>query len=276
MSEIFQLCNMGSEKEFLEYPYRYKSQTANIKFDGERIMAKIENGEVLLVNRNKRACNPNFKEVVDELKKLEGNFILDGEVISEDDDFTKLQRRALTKDKKKQEELIKEIPVKFIVFDILKYDDVVIRGKELKYRIEKIKEFEELIKEKGIKFVEVAEFSNPKEMYKKAKEEKREGIVTKYLDYGYYEGRHNWTKIKFFKEGELEVIKYSVNPKGIRVENKEGHSCQISNTTKAEKVKKLIDEEGKALILIQYLSISPKGRYRFPSFRGIKDDEDED
>ena len=284
MVEIFQLCGITTESEFIENGYAINSYggdkdyyTANIKFDGERIMAKCEDGEVILINRNKRACNSNFSEIVDELKKLKGNFILDGEIISQDDDFNKLQRRALTKDKAKQKELIKEIPVCFVVFDILKYDNVNIGREDLKDRIKYFEKFNELIDELKIdkELIKIAEFLSPKEMYDKAKAEKREGIVLKHLNYSYREGRTSiWYKLKFFKEEVFEAISYTENPKGIRVEDKEGNSCQISNSD-YHKIKEQINKDGKSLINIQFLEKTKDNRYRFPSYRGRVKTEEE-
>jgi len=284
MTEIFQLCSVVTENDFIEnsnYRYDDNSYTANIKFDGERIMAKCEDGEVILINRNMRACNSNFPEIVDELKKLKGNFILDGEIISKDDDFNKLQRRALTKDKAKQKELVKEIPVKFMVFDILKYVDNHTKAEQLKDRIKYLGKFESKINEFSIdkELIEVAEFLKPKEMYDKARLEDREGIVIKHLHYPYREGRTQiWFKVKFFEEEIFEAISYTENPKGIRVEDKNGNSCQISSNFK--KVKELINKDGKALINIQFLEKTKDNKYRFPSYRGMvksgEDEEDDD
>ena len=289
MAEIFQLCEVVTEKDFLDDDYRYSQDryTANIKFDGVRIMAKCENGEVILINRNKRACNSNFPEIVEELEKLKGNFILDGEIISKDDDFDKVQKRVLTKDKEKQKELMVEIPVCFMVFDILKFKDTNTGREDLKERIKYLKKFEDKFDELAMdkELIKVAEFSKPKEMYEKAKAEKREGIIVKSINYNYREGRNSiWYKVKFFQEEEFEAISYTENPKGIRVEDKNGNSCQISHSDN-HKIKKIIDKDGKALINIQFLEKTKDNRYRFPSFRGMvkvaklnknKDEEDEE
>jgi len=276
--EIFQLCEILTENDFLnDTSYYSNNKTANIKFDGERIMAKVENGEVILINRNKRACNNNFPEIVKELEKLKGNFILDGEIISKDDDFSKLQRRALTRDKEKIKDLIVEIPVCFMVFDILKYESNSIKHEDLRERIKYFEKFEGLIDENSIdkELIKVAEFLKPKEMYDKAKVEKREGIVIKSLGYSYSEGRNcYWYKVKFFKEEVFEAISYTENPKGIRVEDKDGNSCQISNNEYHE-VKEQIDKNGKALFNIQFLEKTKDNKYRFPSYRGLVKTEEE-
>jgi ATP-dependent DNA ligase len=297
MTEIFSLCQPISEVEFLNQKewrvrrFLNSSYKANIKFDGERVMANVKNGDVTLMNRNKRCVNANFKEVVDELKKLKGEYILDGEVMSIDDDFTKLQKRALTKDKKKQEEMIKQIPVMFMVFDILKIKNnevnEVIQDKDLDIRITHLNSFEKQIDKDSLdkNTIKVAEFKNVKEMYNQAKAEKREGIVIKNLSSSYSVGRNysNWYKLKFFKEDEFIAVSYTENPKGIRVENKEGNAIQVSHKDK-DKIKEMIDKDRKAVIYIQYLTKSKDGKYRFPSYRGLKptqledknDDDDDD
>ena len=107
-------------------------------------------------------------------------------------------------------------------------------------------------------------------MYEKAKKENREGIIIKRIgNYSNYENRrsNNWLKCKFFLTIQLEVIKYEENPKGIRVEDKDGNALQISKDF--EKVKELIDKNGKAIINIQYLEKTAENRFRFPSFRGL-------
>jgi len=90
-------------------------------------------------------------------------------------------------------------------------------------------------------------------------------------------------KVKFFQEEEFEAISYTINPKGIRVEDKNGNSCQISNGDNVT-IRKLIDKNGKAIIYIQFLEKTKDNKYRFPSYRGFKsgidilngDEEDED
>jgi ATP-dependent DNA ligase len=271
MAEIFKLCSVESEKDFLDDSDE-DYHTANIKFDGERIMAKCENGEIILINRNKKSCNLHFPEIVEELKKLKGDWIFDGEIISKNDDFDLLQKRALTKDKEKIKELVKEVPITYMIFDILRNDGENIKGNGLKNRMEYIKSFEDVIIKNSINgdLIKVAEFSSPKLMYEKAKKENREGIIIKHTSYHYSEGRlSDWKKVKFFCEGELEAISYEENPKGIRVEDKDGNSCQINNSEWRD-VKDLINQNGKVIILIQFLEKTKDNKYRFPSYRGMK------
>jgi len=91
--DLFQLCNSINEEEALKLDS--KDYQANFKFDGCRIIAVVLDGEPIMFNRNGRICNFNFREVEAELKLLP-NCILDGEIISIDDNFERLQSRVLT------------------------------------------------------------------------------------------------------------------------------------------------------------------------------------
>lgn len=293
---MFQLCNTLSENDFLEEyfenEYRNKYYLGNIKFDGERIIASCKNGVITLINRNKRCCNNNFLEVVEELKKLKGNFVLDGEIITKDDKFSNLQKRALTKSKEKQKELMKSNPVVFMVFDILEYNPIQEEQEEkeqeqdeekrelpqtsnnllneyMDKRIIYLKKlFEGDLKDSEI--VLEVEYLPIKECYKKAREEDREGIIVKYIHGRYNFNRNaNWSKVKFFKEAEIQAIKYEDNPTGIRVEDKDGISCQVARKEDIETIKNEISTIGYSRIVIQYLEKTENGKYRFPSYRRL-------
>ena len=260
----FMLCKSLEEKDInkwfdLDLKYYKTEYKANIKYDGERIIAIIKDGEVTLVNRRGNIKNSNFKEVVESLKGLP-NCILDGEVITYCDTFNKLLKRSLTKDKFKQQQLQKEIPVKYMVFDILQFKNEWIVDKELKDRLGFLKDIPVLS----------VEYGEIREVYEKAKEEDREGIIIKSMNSKYEQKRSfDWLKCKFFKETTLSVTKYTTNNAGIRVEDEDGNVVQVSGL-QHKAVKEEIDKGGGCKIEVQYLEKTKKERLRNPSFRGIK------
>ena len=264
------LCKSITETETREkadLPLSFHNKKANIKYDGERIKAFKTNGEVFLINRRGNVKNGNYPEVVEELETYDFDFVIDGEVISEDDNFNLLQKRALTKNPNKQRELRNSIPVKYMVFDILEIDDNNLRDKPLKERIN----YKGLFEDNDNRTLEIAEYKPVGEMLRIAKREGREGIVIKNMDGRYYENkRHeNWLKCKFFKETTIELISYTINNAGIRCEDKEKNAVQISGQQHLE-VKQLLDNGKSVLVEIQYLEKTKDNRFRFPSFRGIK------
>jgi len=263
----FQLCNSITEQEALQINHsdiKEASYLANIKFDGCRIISIKESDDIILLNRRGHICNKSFPEILEQLKTIKENFIIDGEIISLNDDFTQLQKRALTKDIHKIKKLVQEIPVKYMLFDILKFADKEVTSYQQTNRIELLKEF------KGLKHIEIAEFKPIAEMIKQAKAEDRDGIIVKDMTATYHGDRNdNWRKCKFFEEENIKVIKYTENPKGIRAEDDKGNAVQIAGEQSKE-VKEAINKNGFAEIIIQFLEKTEDNRYRFPSFRGLK------
>lgn len=261
--DIFMLCKSMLPEETDKI--NDDSHLANIKFDGERIIAVVLKNDVILFNRRGKICNFNFREVVEDLKKINQDVILDGEVISREDDFTKLMTRARITQHGKIAQREKDVPIKYMVFDILKSGEQDLRQSSLHNRI---KEMNKVVV--PTENVEVAEFGNVKDMLIKAREQKREGIVVKNI-YSDYESRRseNWLKVKFFKETTFKAIRYTSNNAGIRVEDSLGRAVQITGQ-QHEEVKQILDSKGEVEIYIQYLSQNAdNGNYRFPSYRGL-------
>lgn len=263
--DIFQLCNSINEVEALNKGLNNPNYLANIKFDGERIIAIVLDEDVILMNRRGKVCNIHFREIVEDLKKLP-NCILDGEIISLDDDFNMLMKRAMTKTLHKLKDLEKEVPVKYMVFDCLKIDNTDIRHKPLSDRIIGLNGLFH-----GLNFtsLELAEYGDIKDMLAKAKKEDREGLIIKDMT-ACYESRRtdNWKKLKRWCEGTLKAIKYEENPKGITLEDDKGNRVSCLGEQSKE-VKHILDSKGEVKVYVQYLEKTADDRMRFPSFRGL-------
>lgn len=119
--ELFMLCHSTTEQEASQMDFtKWK---ANYKWDGERIIAIVDSGSVLLLNRRGNIKNEQFTEVVEELKTLP-DCILDGELISKDNNFNRLQSRSGT-DKGPALEIKKaNIPITYMIFDLISLDGV--------------------------------------------------------------------------------------------------------------------------------------------------------
>jgi len=260
----FMLCESIREEE-LDNPNMANNWIAEIKEDGERIIAVVIDKDAILINRRGKICNFHFQEIVDDLKQMD-NCIIDGEIISEDGNFTKLQRRALTKDMTKLKQLQTEIPLKYMVFDVLRVGDNLLTSKPLKERKEELKK---LFENKQFKYTEILEWGDIKTIFAKAKAGDNEGIVVKNLN-GVYEHRRSreWLKCKFFLEKDIVFTKYEVNPNGIRVENSEGIACQVAGQ-QSQEVKEILDKEGKVELTIQCLEETEDKKLRFPSYKTV-------
>ncbi|MDP3761522.1 MAG: hypothetical protein Q8R01_13500 [Ramlibacter sp.] len=84
--------------EGLRPPFSSPDWLFEVKFDGYRCMARIENGQVDLHTKSGADCTSWFPEVAQALTKIKGAHVIDGEACVLDDqglsDFNRLQTRA--------------------------------------------------------------------------------------------------------------------------------------------------------------------------------------
>jgi ATP-dependent DNA ligase len=259
----FMLCQNVTEQEALSLnAERWK---ANYKWDGERIIALIDKGQVFLINRRGLCKNAQFQEVVNELATLP-DCILDGEIISKDNNFNKLQSRAGTRDKSKLALKEKSTPIDYMIFDLLRVDGEMLLAEPLEMRVEELKA---LFNGKNFNNLKVCEYGEIKTMLDYAKVNNMEGIIVKDMS-GCYEHRRSklWLKLKLWKEATITIVKYTVNNAGIRAETADGIAVQIAGE-QCQDVKKILDAGKDVDIYIQYLERTVENKYRFISYRGM-------
>lgn len=180
-----------------------------IKYDGYRTIAVIDDKQVNLFSRNQLSFNEKFKPIAVELQKINHNAVIDGEVVIEEkgrSDFGLLQSFQKTG----------KGTLKYYVFDILQLDGhdttqlPLVERKELlkmllsKYKLETII-YSEHIDAKGIAF------------FQKAVENQLEGIIAKDGNSPYRVGKRSgeWLKIKSVQSEEAIIIGFT-DPKGSR------------------------------------------------------------
>lgn len=165
------------------------------KFDGIRAHLHIGNKGIKIFSRNQREITDYFPEIVEEMKSIDGEVILDGEIIAFKDKPLPFQELM----KKFRKEKSMDIPTKLYLFDIL-YKD----GKELlDLPFEKRRE---ILKEMASSYLPPHIITNkPDEMkkfFEKAVNEGFEGIVAKDVK-SKYRLRRGWYKVK--KSHSLDV-----------------------------------------------------------------------
>ena len=266
--KAFMLCQSIDETSALELDET--NFTAQFKRDGWRVISIITNDQVILLTRRGRPCNNQFREIVEDLKKLPP-CIIDGEITTLNDDFQLLQTRALTKNPAKLSQLEKNVPVVYEVFDILGVGnstnkiDLILKDRKV--------ELDKLFNGLEFEHVRLLAYGSIKEMLQKAKDNDGEGIIVKDLN-GRYECNKrspNWKKLKLWLTTDITITKYEIavgqngDTKGITAETDDGIRVAILGQ-QHEEVKEILDNKGSVEITIQYLSKSPEGRLRFPSF----------
>ncbi|MEA2665087.1 MAG: ligase 1 [Candidatus Eremiobacteraeota bacterium] len=95
------------------------------KYDGIRAQAHVTPGRVSLFSRTLNDVAASYPEIVAALRALPGSFALDGEIVALRDGrvlpFRYLQARLQRKDV--SEELLREVPVRYVAFDALARDE---------------------------------------------------------------------------------------------------------------------------------------------------------
>jgi bifunctional non-homologous end joining protein LigD len=87
------------------------------KFDGFRTIAKIKNTEADLISRNGNKLNKKFPSILNELKRIKTNCILDGEIVIED-----RNEKSYFQLLQSGEPIPKNLKLKYYVFDIIQLD----------------------------------------------------------------------------------------------------------------------------------------------------------
>jgi ATP-dependent DNA ligase I len=108
-----------SAEEGLSY---FAEAVVEDKYDGIRVQAHVSGGEVKLFSRTRDEITQSFPELPGALAGLPQNAILDGEIVAWEDSgrarpFSVLQQRLGRK--KVSERMLREIPVAYVVFDVL-------------------------------------------------------------------------------------------------------------------------------------------------------------
>jgi bifunctional non-homologous end joining protein LigD len=178
-----------------------------IKWDGIRTVAFVENGDVRLFARSKRDVTAEFPEFQDLAKHLRaGTAILDGEIVTLDEngrsDFQKLQNRfGVTKPSQK---LINDVPLTYYLFDVLYCNGFDVRKTPLLQRKELLRQI--LRGENRVRYSE-HQLEKGKELYAAAEKQGLEGIVGKQIESPYTGNRtSSWLKFKIVNELDAVIV----------------------------------------------------------------------
>ncbi|MBI2184436.1 MAG: ATP-dependent DNA ligase [Thaumarchaeota archaeon] len=190
--------SMPSPKEIAEY---FKQPLlAEYKYDGVRAQAHKEGNQIKIFSRRLEDVSWTFPEIVGGLKKIEGNFVLDGEILAFREGkplpFVQLQQRLRRKHLTQQ--ILEQTPVTYLVYDVLQFNVEMLLGNPL---AERRKLLETLKLEHPIHLSHLEEVESEEQieqMFKQSKELGYEGLVLKKSSSPYEPGRRgkHWVKLK--------------------------------------------------------------------------------
>ena len=170
-----------------------------VKWDGMRVLAFVEEDGVRLLNRNERDVAPRFAEL-ESLAALPAGTLLDGELVAMTDgkpDFHKLMSREHARDPRRIEALRRSIPIQYVVFDLPYLGFESICAAPLSERRERLGEVLDAAGDPRLVLSDGV-VGPGKTLFEQVASQGIEGVVAKRLDSPYRPGKRtdDWTKIK--------------------------------------------------------------------------------
>jgi bifunctional non-homologous end joining protein LigD len=201
-----------------DHPFSSEEWLYEIKFDGYRSLAFIDDGDVRLISRNQNEMTSLYPELrgLPSLIKAK-QAVLDGEVVALDDQgrpsFSLMQQRAGIRSGIKRTRSNPEIPVLYYVFDLLYLDGFNLMKVNLEERKEMLKS---IVTESDILRYSEHFIGEGDQLYEAAKQQGLEGIIAKRRN-GCYEQKRSreWLKLKITRRQECVIGGYT-DPRGSR------------------------------------------------------------
>ena len=192
----------------IDEPFDDPGWIFEIKQDGYRALAELQNGAVQLYSRNNISFNRQFASVARALEAIPGEAVLDGELVALDQKgrsyFQLLQNHLRSGHGN----------ISYFVFDLLYLNGKDLRALPLTKRKELLRDL--LPEIPDIQFNDhLLEYG--KDFFQLARENNLEGIVAKRADSPYQTGRRSkdWLKIKIRLQQEAIICGYT-DPRGSR------------------------------------------------------------
>lgn len=192
-----------------EKPFDNEDWLFEIKWDGYRAIAEINGTDVSLYSRNHQSFAERFPKIVKELKALDTQAILDGEIVILDEKG--ISHFQLLQD----QDLSHQGSLCYCIFDLL-----YLNGKDLRNLplIERKMMLKELLKNSSSNLLHFSDYieANGVDFFEKASKNGLEGIIAKNKFSSYQQKRsRDWLKIKTSKRQEAIICGFT-EPKGSR------------------------------------------------------------
>ncbi|MCW1962132.1 ATP-dependent DNA ligase [Chryseobacterium viscerum] len=173
------------------------------KWDGIRGQIIRRNNEVFIWSRGEELVTEQFPEIVEVVKAMKGNFVIDGEILAVKDskilNFNELQKRLNRKTLTKK--MLSEIPIEVFAYDLLELENNDLREKPISARRALLEEL--LLNEnpQNIKISKSLDFEKWEELdalRENSRDINSEGLMLKQKNSPYHSGRKkgDWWKWK--------------------------------------------------------------------------------
>lgn len=190
----------------MQEPFDDADWIYELKLDGCRCVAYLEENRVVLRNKRNMELLPRFPELGSIHSQVKNRCVLDGELIvmvNGVPDFYELQKRTLLNDKFKIRLGADKLPASFVAYDCLQYGDKVLFDVPL---IERKSMLQETVLEDDQ--IAVSRFIPEKgtELFALTVQQELEGVVAKRKDSLYFPGKRTKDWIKFKRMADKDFI----------------------------------------------------------------------
>ncbi len=202
----------------IAHPFDDRNWLFEIKWDGYRAVAFIEDGNLRLVSRTQNDLTKQFKELADLPKFVKAKrAVLDGEIVALDEQgrpsFSLMQQRTGFRPGKHRLPGRDGVPIMYYAFDLIYLDGLDLRRVNLEQRKEVLRS---ILEHGGVIHFSDHYPEKGRELFEAAKQKGLEGIVAKKRNSCYEEKRsREWLKIKITTTVDCVIGGYT-DPEGTR------------------------------------------------------------
>lgn len=181
-----------------------------LKWDGFRIIAWVDEGQVELYSKKMLPKNRNYPDLIEALSKLPGTFLLDGEAVILDANtgkpsFQLMQQRDKLTDASLIRRSAARHPVQYMIFDLLHLGGIDLRTLEYEKRRQLL---QKLSAEWQPPLYISDEYEDPDSLWEWVVQHGWEGMISKKRDSRYIQGKehHDWYKRKTILHFDVDIV----------------------------------------------------------------------
>jgi bifunctional non-homologous end joining protein LigD len=188
-------------------PFDDEDYIYQVKWDGVRILAFINQNEVQLWNKREHIRTVQYPELKALSQKIKGQeAVLDGEVVvlkNGKPSFPSVMRRDFSNNTPTIKYMQELLPIDYMIFDILQYNGENLVNRPLKFRQQLLADI--FVQEEHFHLVD--NFPKGKSLFAAIKSQDLEGIVAKRQNSRYIPGKKHkeWLKIKYRRQHNCVV-----------------------------------------------------------------------
>ncbi len=185
----------------VDAPFDNADWVFETKWDGFRLVAKIEKCSVTLYSRSGLVVSDNYKPIAEALEKVKKDAVIDGELVA-------LDERGVSRFQLLQNALRSSVNLHYCVFDIMFLAGKDLRGLPLVERKERLRA---LLPKDPLLIYSEHWPEHGKRLFKEAQKLDLEGIMAKRAQSRYLSGARSkdWLKIKTGKRQEAVIVGFT-------------------------------------------------------------------